>query len=294
MGQSRDRRGRFGRTREQEGASVSLPPATDQFGLLASDLSRWMDEFGADEEQIRHDYAISHALAAMSAHSDRFIFFGGTALSRTVLDGLRLSEDIDLLSVGPRREAAAMLDEALRSGLERRFGRIQATPSLYEVRRSTDACVYRIGDSGVQIQLINGVEYARWPTTTSTIIQRYLGMDDLRLTTFAPAGFVGAKTAAWCDTTRNAPRDLYDLWALAERGHVNADAAEVFRKCGPTSSYPASWLLPKKPPSQNEWWDKLGHQGRVRVDPDQAFEVVQDAWAVATSEAERLRRGDPR
>lgn len=69
MGQPRDRRGRLGRTRGQESVSVSLPPATDQFGLLASDLSRWMDEFGADEEQIRHDYAISHALAAISAHS---------------------------------------------------------------------------------------------------------------------------------------------------------------------------------------------------------------------------------
>ena len=42
----------------------------------------------------------------------------------------------------------------------------------------------------------------------------------------APAdAFACAKTAAWCDASRQAPRDLYDLWALAGRGLITPATA---------------------------------------------------------------------
>lgn len=61
------------------------------------------DRFAAAESQIRRDHLISHLLAALTDHAaDRVIFFGGTALSRTLLPDGRLSEDIDLIALGSR------------------------------------------------------------------------------------------------------------------------------------------------------------------------------------------------
>lgn len=60
-------------------------------------------------DQVEHDFVISHVLAALEPHGRQTIFHGGTALSRTLLDGLRLSEDIDLISTGRWKDAARSL-----------------------------------------------------------------------------------------------------------------------------------------------------------------------------------------
>lgn len=59
--------------------------------------------FGAPDTQIIRDHLISHVLAAIAdlPDRDRVTFFGGTALCRTWLPDLRLSEDIDLLVDSP-------------------------------------------------------------------------------------------------------------------------------------------------------------------------------------------------
>ena len=214
---------------------------TNAYGLTADDLDRWQLHFGVPPDQIHHDYAISRILEAMAPHSEVFVFYGGTALSRTILDGLRLSEDIDLISVMRRDDTARILDDALRFGLRSRFGTVTATPPLTETRRDTDACVYHIGPINVQIQLINGDDYAPWPTQMSLINQRYSGIPEISLTTYTAAGFVAAKTSAWCE--RNTPRDLYDLWALSQRGFINQASADVFKKYGPTGNYPRRWRI---------------------------------------------------
>jgi predicted nucleotidyltransferase component of viral defense system len=238
--------------------------------------------------QIEHDHVVSHVLAALAPLTDQVVFYGGTALSRTLLDGLRLSEDIDLLSVGPRARVAAWLDELLQRSLERGFGRITAVPRLTEVRTDTQACVYTIGSVSLRIQLIDGRDYARWPTRVTRISQRYRGIAATHLTTFTSAGFVGAKTDAWCDRTRNAPRDLYDLWALAEAGHIDSDAALVYRRHGATGHYPRRWMFPEQPPTDTEWNDALSHQCNPLVDPTEAYATVVGAWTTAVDEAERI------
>ncbi|MDR1212483.1 MAG: nucleotidyl transferase AbiEii/AbiGii toxin family protein [Propionibacteriaceae bacterium] len=254
------------------------------YGLTEADADAWVTHFGVGEDQIRHDYVISRVLKELSAHADLFVFYGGTALSRTILDGLRLSEDIDLLTVGTRKPAATTLDEALRSGLERQFGLIDAQPRLPDTRIDTQACLYQVADVTVQIQLITGDDYAPWPRQTSQVSLRYGGLGSVSLTTYTPAGFVGAKTTAWCDTTRNAPRDLYDLWALAQAGHISADAARVFRRFGPTASYPRQWMFPQQPPGPDLWENALAHLGRLTVGPHEAYEAVVAAWDAAMAE----------
>jgi hypothetical protein len=252
--------------------------------LSEADAAAQEEHFGVARDQIEHDFVVSHVLAALAPHTDRFVFFGGTALSRTILDGLRLSEDIDLLSVGPRGMVATTLDQAIRSGLERGFGEVTASPSLSGARTDTTPSVYRIGEVHVQIQLIDGSDFADWPRQTSEVSQRYTGMANLQLQTLTPAGFVGAKTAAWCDTGRNAPRDLYDLWALATAGLIDPEAATVYRLHGPTRGVPRRWAFPKAPPTESEWRDALAHQCILQVGPEEAYQTVVSAWEAAVAE----------
>lgn len=60
------------------------------------------EQFGVAAEQVERDHLISHLLAFLSRDfGDRIHFIGGTALARTHLPNGRLSEDIDLIAVGP-------------------------------------------------------------------------------------------------------------------------------------------------------------------------------------------------
>jgi len=254
------------------------------YGLDPAEAARWRSHFGVTDSEIVHDFVISQALRVLAPHADRFVFYGGTALSRTFLDGLRLSEDLDLLSIGPRKDAAALLDEALRLGLEEQFGAVEGQPRLTRVKTDTQACLYSVGELAIKIQLINGEHYTPWPRQTTQVSLRYDGLEDVTLTTYTPEAFVGAKTAAWCD--RNAARDLYDLWALARRGYINADAAQTFQRCGPTSGYPRPWLFPGRPPSDEAWSDALGHLCVLQVGSQEAYRSVLDSWQAAVADAE--------
>ncbi|NHU48913.1 nucleotidyl transferase AbiEii/AbiGii toxin family protein [Rhodococcus sp. A14] len=93
---------------------------------------RVTDQFGAAPEQVERDHLISLLLAYLSEHfADRLHFIGGTALARTHLPHGRLSEDIDLISLDPRRSTlAADLDEALPRALQRAYGRLDWAPPL--------------------------------------------------------------------------------------------------------------------------------------------------------------------
>jgi predicted nucleotidyltransferase component of viral defense system len=255
------------------------------FDLAPDEAARWTARFGAAEDQIRHDFVISHLLAAIAPVADKVVFYGGTALSRTFLPDLRLSEDIDLLSVGPRRPVAPLIDEAIRAALEPGFGPVTADPWLADVRRAADACVFRIGDVDVKIQLIDGTNYTPWPTQPSTISLRYRGLEDVTMTTLTAAGFVCAKTTAWSEPTRDAPRDLYDLWALAQHGRIDDDAAELFKQRGPTRAYPRRWLVPSKPPTEDAWQAALSHQCIPQVSAEDAHHAVIEAWRAAVEQA---------
>ena len=279
--QPKDGRGRWARLRRNDGSLDS-----DPFTLSPHDIEEQCLRFGVDPGQVEHDFAISQVLNAISSESDAFVFYGGTALSRTYLNGLRLSEDIDLLSVGSRKDAAARIDRAIIGSLSRRFEDVAGDPPLQEVRIDTEACIYQIGDNRVKIQLIDGRNYAFWPSGKTAVSMRYAGMDDLELTTFTTDGFACAKFSAWCDTTREAPRDLYDLWAMSRAGFITPHTARIYKKHGPASAYPREWMFPQRAPAYDDWYESLGHQCTPEVGPDEAYEAVVEAWMKATGGAE--------
>ena len=218
--------------------------------LNHAERDKWATRFGVAPDQIDHDHVISHLLAALATHASQFTFYGGTALSRTFLPDLRLSEDIDLLSAGSRRDVAASLDQAVRDYMEPRFGLVTADPWLASTSRDTQASLFHVGNIDVQIQLIDGTYYTDWPTQDTDIEQRYSDVPPIRLRTYAPRSFVGAKTSAWSETTRNAPRDLYDLWALAKKPGSTPTRQNCSSDTAPPAATPSPGSCPPVRPAR--------------------------------------------
>ncbi len=242
--------------------------------LTDDDLAKVRRIFGVDDEQIRRDHVISHALAALSTlDTDSLVFFGGTALSRTHLTDLRLSEDIDLLALGPRDVTARSIEQTLTRSLRRTMGMPRFEPSMDATRHASPS-VMTVGIVRVQIQLLNGDDYPAWPSEVVDLEQRYADAPPARLRVLTASAFAAAKLAAWHD--RGASRDLYDLWAMAERGLIDDEAREIFGRLGPLTD--AARVSFARIPSEFEWAVALGHQGKVRVRPEEAANAVREAW----------------
>ncbi len=232
--------------------------------------------FGADETQVRRDHAISHCLAALSEiDDDRLTFFGGTALSRTRLPGLRLSEDIDLIARAPRDSVAEEIQDVLTTTLRPLIGTPIFEPALTRTR-GAQASVMLLADIRVQIQLVASHGYPQWPTEVAELHQRYADAPSARMRVLTRPAAVAAKLSAWVD--RMASRDLYDLWALVLRGDVDRDALALFARHGQFTD--ANRISFDRLPEAKEWYTALGHQGRVLVGPSEAAEIVRSAIAV--------------
>lgn len=229
-------------------------------------------QFGVAEEQVTRDHVISHALAAIATvGTDDLVFFGGTALARTHLTGLRLSEDIDLIASGSRAKTGDRIEEEITRGLGRAFGTVAFTPHIRETRHS-ESSVMEVGGVRIRIQLLSSLGYPAWPTEIAQIEQRYSDAPPARLRVLTAAAFVAAKLASWSD--RAAPRDLYDLWALAEAGKIDREAVEMFGKLGPITS--ASNVSFARRPTDAEWTAALGHQCVPQVGPEEAERAVRE------------------
>jgi predicted nucleotidyltransferase component of viral defense system len=253
------------------------------FGIDDSEARAVADIFGVAIEQVRRDHLISHILAALSAsHAEQVIFFGGTALARTYLPAGRLSEDIDLIATGVRRETAAAIEQTLDRALRRSHGRISWAPGLTAVR-DTDAAVL-VADEGqltVRMQLLDHLGYPPWPTELHAIDQRYSDAGAVTLRVPTASSFAAWKTVAWHG--RRAPRDLWDLWALAQRGEITKRAAELFIAHGPIGNAPQPWMFASAPTEQR-WQAQLAGQTRLTVSAAEARQVVADAWARTRAE----------
>lgn len=233
-------------------------------------------EFGVAESQVLRDHLISHILAAISDElADDVVFFGGTALARSLLTEGRLSEDIDLIATTNRSEVAKRLTEFVPRALRREFPGLAWDPPPTAARETAPAVLHGPDGALVRIQLLSATGYPRWPTQRVNLHQRYSDAPRARLSVPTAAGFAAAKASAWRD--RRASRDLWDLWALAELGHLDDAAARLYARLGPTNQAPdPDDYLP--PPEQRRWERDLGGQVRLTVDASEAAEAVALAW----------------
>ncbi len=246
--------------------------------LDAQEAAAVAERFGVAVTQVRRDHLISHLLALLSRDlADDVLFFGGTALARTHLRDGRLSEDIDLIVRGDRsrQTVAATVDALFSTGLRRSIGRLEWHPALSAVRDTHAAVLTGPDGVSVRVQLLDGRGYPQWPTEQRELHQRYTGVPAARLWVPVRAAFVAWKTAAWHD--RKAPRDLWDLWALASIGAVDDAARDLYVRMGPTGRPPAPWLFTEAP-SEQQWHEALAAQTRLGVSAVDAIQVVAHAW----------------
>lgn len=245
-------------------------------GVLSDgDLTAVEEMFGVGEAQVRRDHLISHVLAALSTlGTESMVFLGGTALSRTWLPELRLSEDIDLMALGDRGELSDLVEKTVRRELRRGFGEVSFTPSL-RAARHPESSVISVRGLRVRVQLLAGTGYPAWPSEVRPIVQRYRDAPPATLRVLTGPAFAAAKLSAWHD--RRAPRDLYDMWAMAGRGMISEEAVGLFGRFG--SFTRASAVSFAEVPTKAQWDSALAHQCIPEVGPEQAAAVVGHAWA---------------
>lgn len=236
--------------------------------------------FGVAIEQVRRDHLISHVLAAISraVPAEQVIFFGGTALSRTHLTHRRLSEDIDLIAVGPRRSVAELIVATVGAELARSHGEVRWSPELTSAAGGNSAQLAVADGTVVQVQLLSSTGYPAWPTEVIAIEQRYSDAPAAQLRVLTADAFVAAKLTAWMN--RSAPRDLYDLWALNEAGLIGPRAAATFARYGPTGR-PLGPAVFDNGVDDEAWNRALAHQTRLEVTAREALSAVREAWARA-------------
>lgn len=238
--------------------------------LDPGELRAVAEKFGVADEQVRRDHLISHVLAAIE-NVEGVVFYGGTALTRTVLPDLRLSEDIDLIARQSRSTVAAQLVDAIDQGLARSFGEVRWQPPFEQTRDAQPATLEVLGRLSVRVQLVAQTGRAVLPTARRVIEQRYSDAPSVMLETLTDSGFAAAKISAWLD--RTAPRDLFDLHAMAESGLLTAEAVDLVRSQTNWMRFPEAVVWPKSP-SDEQWRMQLGHQTRLIISPDSAHRLV--------------------
>lgn len=235
------------------------------------------ERFGVDDAQVERDYLISHVLTVISEElGDRVRFYGGTALARTHVTNGRLSEDIDLIAEGTRADVAEDLARVLTRRLARVFGRPSFTPSIALARAAQPVTAAFPSGHRVQLQLLPSDHYAAWPFERRGLVQRYSEAGSATLLVPTVASFVAWKTVTFMD--RRAPRDLWDLAALAGLGAFSTAAAELFLAFGPFRALPSNSTIPVAP-SEEVWVRDLAHQTRLSLTASQARASVVQAWA---------------
>lgn len=258
---------------------LSLPDRTIP-GVLDPQERRAVEgQFGVGARQVVRDHVISHGLAAIAAAAQGdVVFFGGTALSRTLLPGLRLSEDIDLIALGNRREVGARIQAEFQRRFRRTLGAVTFIPPLGEAPHSQPS-ILEVKGTRIQVQLLTSEGYPPWPQQLVDLEQRYSDAPPARLQVLTPPAFVASKLTAWED--RHAPRDLYDLWALAERGWINEAAAELYCRYGQHTTL--SGITFTEVPTERDWEASLAHQCIISTTPQHAANVVREAITALSS-----------
>jgi len=248
-------------------------------GLSREEAATLAQQFGVAVEQVHRDHLISSILAALQTHAADLIFFGGTALARTYLPAGRLSEDIDLIAVTDRRPLARGISATIERALRVTHGRVDWTVALADIGDVEPASLVTADGLMVRVQLLSAHGYPPWPTAVHDIDQRYSDIAPTRLRTPVRDSFAAWKTAAWFE--RHAPRDLFDLWALALNGALTTSAAQLFAThtgLGPPQAHMFSHA-----PAAQDWQDQLSGQTRLSVGPEEALQVVRSAWTAASS-----------
>ncbi len=240
-----------------------------------NEVLEYAERFGVPADQIKHDHLVSHILAALAAEEPaELVFFGGTALCRTWLPELRLSEDIDLLV--DSTDLSKRLRHSISVGLRREFPNTEWLNA--GSKHDVETWNLVAGDLTVKVQ------FAPWrfrwrhtiETATTKVQLRYSDLpESVRLTVPTSTGFAAMKLLAWFD--RAAPRDIYDLAALAEADMIDAPALRSVQTIAGYTPKAAMITNVAMRRVRTDWGTELGHQIGNPKSLDECIELVRDA-----------------
>lgn len=236
----------------------------------------WARAFGVDISQVRRDHLISHVLHALTQIEDiaDAVFIGGTALCRTHLEDLRVSEDIDLLVHDVERTVNAITRPVGRL-LRREYPDIAVTgPSPAPRGRRLRLTAPDV--PGIEVQLIvRQAEDEALKVDATAVALRYQGLPaTIEMLVPSPESFVAMKYLAYRD--RREPRDLFDLAHLALRGVFDASAARLIAQVSGAPPLAAE-VQRLAPATAMTWDDQLAHQATDLMSADSALRIVRDA-----------------
>ena len=180
---------------------------------------------------------------------------------------------------------AAALDAALPRAVARTHGRLNVEPALSATADTLPVLLRPSDGRPVRLQLLSARGRVVWPTERRDLFQRYADAPAAELLVPTLPAFAASKTATW--TERHAARDLWDLWALSRVGAIDADAAVLFRRYGPTNKAPAQHMFDRAP-TDAEWRAQLAGQTRLNVSAAEALVAVREAWRQAVRPAQIL------
>ena len=241
--------------------------------LDSVDSQRVQKLFDASQVQVDRDHAISHVLAALQRVRTQFVFFGGTALSRTFLTAGRLSEDIDLYSAD-RRSLCRELDE-LPGLIKEEFPRTAWNVMPSQTVDPQSSLLVCDSSTQIKVQAVDSVfrGWANVPIVLTSIHQRFSDVPATNLFTPTFDGFVAMKALVWFD--RRLARDLFDLEALSHKGDVTEGARELVKQL-------RGFRLSKQMMAGQmvgRWYEELAHQTRLEKTEEQCLAQVLDWWA---------------
>jgi predicted nucleotidyltransferase component of viral defense system len=243
--------------------------------LSSQDLAHFAGQYRVSDAQIRRDHLISHILSAVPELGiPQLHFFGGTALCRTLLDGQRLSEDIDLLQAD-YESTLAVLGDGLPAALRREFPGMTIRSGQREGRGRS---LYLDGAGVPAVKVYVGalhLERLGWTFALAPVSLRYPDLDAyVQLSCPTRATFAAMKMEAYCD--RHAPRDLFDLAGLARIGALDAEAGAVLRAARGFGLVREEFM--NVPPMTAAAWEvELAHQGTAMTTSEECRATIARA-----------------
>lgn len=260
--------------------------------LLSNRLSR---EGGhrIPEGVLERDYCLSWFLVGLS-HSplkDVLYFKGGTALKKCYFPEYRFSEDLDftLATELPFPNIQETLNIAFsyterNSGIKLRFDRYdrRTHENSYTFFLAYEGPLPSVSAKDVKVDITRR-EKIVFEIENRILLQQYDEYEDLPddavILVYSLAEIGAEKVIALLDPARNEPRDLYDVWYLAEHRHISmaelAGAIELkseFRDMRLTDA--RERLERKKTVLKRLWETRLRHQMSALPEFDKVYRAV--------------------
>lgn len=238
-------------------------------------------QFDVSFEQIHKDHAISHILIALGKiieenNMDNMMFFGGTALNRTVLKDFRLSEDVDLI-ISNFKTASAQIKTRLAEMLENEFPQNAWINEEINDDKWTGTLQIKSGIS-IQIEIVEPRQQWNLYLDKKVIEEVQLRYSDVNVQLKLPVPstdvFVAMKLNAWFD--RHTPRDLADLYMLAQMNYFTKESFELARKVSGVKVTQGTYANELYKNVINSWEVELSHQGGAVPSAQICFEVLQE------------------